>query len=52
MHHHGITLSRIANLLGITKWELMRKVGGVKEEDVGDNGQRLTLAREFFGGKK
>ena len=50
MHHHGITMGRIAKLLGITKWELMRKVGSMKE-DVPENINRLKIAREFFGVK-
>ncbi len=50
MHHHGITMGRIAKLLGITKWELMRKVGSMKE-DIPENIDRLKIAREFFGVK-
>ncbi len=51
MHHHGISLGRISKLLGITKWELMRKIGGMKE-DVPERGVgRLDIAREFFGEK-
>jgi hypothetical protein len=49
MHHHGISLGRITKLLGITKWELMRKVGGMKEDITEGEVDRLEMAREFFG---
>ena len=52
MHHHGITLGRIAKLLGITKWELMRKAGGMREDIKDEKLSRLETARLFFGVKK
>jgi hypothetical protein len=32
IYEHGISLSSIAEMLGISKWELMRKVGELKEK--------------------
>ena len=52
IHEHGISLSSIAELLGISKWELMREVGETKgsEErvDITDTRERLKFAKKIL----
>ena len=52
IYEHGISLGKTAELLGISQWELMKYIGGVKLSDtVKDKIQlqhRLNYARELF----
>ena len=52
LYHHGISLERASNLLGISQWELMEYIGKTKQADM-DRGQtnvrqRLIYARRLF----
>ena len=51
MYEHGISPGRAAEILGITKWELMRKIGGMDEPNIEtrDVKSRYNFAKKIFG---
>ena len=52
LYRHGISLGRVAEILGITQWELMSYVGKTtiadKEKEITDYKSRLALTRRLF----
>lgn len=53
IHEHGVSLGRTSNILGVSQYELMKKVGktGIPDAEGGITGnlkQRLKLARTLF----
>ena len=57
MYEHGLSLSSVAELLDVSKWDLMRKVAETKvhEEKPGkapETKERLKKARNLLGSKK
>ena len=50
LHEHGISIARIAELLGISQWELQGYIGHFVETDGGERPvkQRLDTARDLF----
>ena len=53
LYEHGLSLSTVASFLGVSKWDLMRKIGEKKREDIAklslDARDRLKKARKIFG---
>ena len=51
MYEYGISPGRAAEILGITKWELMRKIGGIDEPNIEtrDVKSRFEFAKKIFG---
>jgi len=53
IYEHGISLARVAELLGISEWELMSYVGKTKiidvEKEKFDVKSRLNFTRNIFG---
>lgn len=52
-HEHGISVGRVAEMLGISKWELMEYIGKTGIPDVPDNidrsiSRRIYTARKLF----
>jgi molecular chaperone GrpE (heat shock protein) len=52
MFRHGISVGRVASILGVTQWDLMSYIGKTriidKEERVAEYKDRLAFARELF----
>ncbi len=51
LHEHGLSIGRTAEILGITKWELMNYVGKTQMPDIEegvDVKKRLEFARNIF----
>jgi hypothetical protein len=52
IYEHGISMARVAEILGVSEWELMNYVGKTKiidsEEDISNIKVRLDYAREVF----
>ena len=52
IYEHGISLTEVAQLLGISKWELMKKIGERKFVEYGKRippSERLKKARRLLG---
>jgi len=55
IHEHGVSLTRVARILGISQWELMRYVGNTKIPEEYDSiynlGERIKFAKSIFNVK-
>ena len=54
IHEHGLSIGRTAEIMGITKWELMNYVGKTQIPDIKDAvsvKKRLEFARKIFSWK-
>jgi hypothetical protein len=51
IYEHGISLARVAQIMGISQWELMNYIGQTEVQEYGakDVRKRLSVARELFG---
>ena len=53
IYDHGISLSRVAEMLNITQWELLNYLGNIKlEKEKISRKDRLKVAEKIFGIKK
>jgi hypothetical protein len=52
IYDHGISLARVAELMGISQWELLNYLGNVKEREEKFNRSRLDVARDIFAGQE
>jgi hypothetical protein len=53
MYEHGISMSRVAELVGISEWELMSYIGHTQiidqEKDISHVKKRIEFTRKLFG---
>jgi hypothetical protein len=55
MHEQGVSIQRVANLMGVSMWEIMSYVGktGIMDQDPASENveKRLMFAKNLFGAK-
>ena len=56
LHQHGLSLNTVAKLVGVSEWDLMKKVGETKERNTAELTSqkikdRYNLARKILRGE-